>query len=64
MLTGVLGLGDDLAKELGEVWKVVAEELGLQHKRFTGVVGSQLTAQKLGLSLDAERGSLLRVLFR
>lgn len=50
-LTSVLGVGDNLAEELSEVWKVVAEELGLNDESLAGVVGKQLAAEQLGLSL-------------
>lgn len=50
-LTSVLGVGDNLAEELGEVWEIVTEKLGLNHKGLAGVVGKQLAPEELGLSL-------------
>ncbi len=50
-LTGVLGVRDNLAEQLGEVWEVVAEELGLDDEGLAGVVGEQLTSEELRLSL-------------
>lgn len=61
--TGVLGLGDDLGKELGEVGEVLAEEGGLEDEGLAGVVGLQLAAEELGLADDTEGGSLVGVLF-
>lgn len=43
-LTGVLGLGNDLSQELGEVRDVLAQKAGLENKRLTGVVRNQLTS--------------------
>jgi len=60
--TRVLGLGDNLAKELGKVWEVLAEEVGLEHEALAGVVGAQLTAEEFRLAGDAEGGALLGVL--
>lgn len=60
--TGVLGLRDDLGKELGEVGEVLAEEGGLEDDGLAGVVGLQLAAEELGLAGDAEGGSLVGVL--
>lgn len=50
-LTSVLGVGDNLAEKLGEVWQVVAEELGLNDEGLAGVVGKQLASEELRLSL-------------
>lgn len=50
-LTSVLGVGDNFAEELGEIWQVVAEELGLNDEGLAGVVGKQLASEELGLSL-------------
>lgn len=61
--TGVLGLGDDLGKELGEVGEVLAEEGGLEDEGLAGVVGLQLAAEELGLADDTEGGSLVGVLY-
>lgn len=61
-LTGVLGLGSNLAEQLGEVRKIITEELGLNHERLAGVVCVQLATEKLRLSLQAKSGSLLGVL--
>jgi hypothetical protein len=60
--TGVARLGEHLGQELGEVGEVLAEEVCLKHKGFPGVVGQQLTAEKLGLTGDAESGALVGVL--
>lgn len=46
-LTGVLGLGDNLAEQLDVVREVVAEEACLENESFTGVVRSQLATEQL-----------------
>jgi hypothetical protein len=60
--TGVPGLREHLAEKLHEVGEIFAEEVGLQHEGFPGVVGTQLAAEELGLAGDAESGALLGVL--
>ena len=60
--TCISRLGDDLGKELGEVGQVLAEEVGLEHESFPGVIGGQLATQKFGLAGDAQSGAFLGVL--
>ena len=60
--TRILGLRDNLGKELGEVGQVLAEEAGLQNEGLPGVVRGQLASQELGLSCDSEGGSFCGVL--
>ena len=62
--TGVAGLRDDLGEKLGEVGNILAKEGGLENKSLTGVVRVQLATEELGLSRDAEGGTLVRVLYR
>lgn len=63
MLTGVLGHGDDLGKELGEVREVGAEEAGGEDEAFAGVSSVQLATEELGLAGKAEGSAALRALF-
>lgn len=51
-------LGDNLAKKLGKVRQVFAEEVGLDNKGLARVVGIQLAAEKFGLASDTEGGAL------
>lgn len=60
--TGILGLSDNLAEELGKVRKIVTEEVRLDDKGLTSMVRGQLAAEKFGLADDAKGGALLRVL--
>lgn len=53
---------EHLGKELGEVGEVLAEEVGLEHEGFPGVIRVQLAAEELGLAGDAESGAFLGVL--
>jgi hypothetical protein len=55
-------LREHLGKELGEVGEVLAEEVGLEHKGFAGVVRVQLAAEELDLAVDAQGGAFLSVL--
>lgn len=54
--TGVPRLGENLAKKLGEIRKVLAEEVCLQDKGFPGVIRAQLATEQLGLANDAQSG--------
>ena len=60
--TCISRLGDDLGKELGEVGQVLAEEVGLEHDGFPGVVCVQLATKQFGLAGDAQGGAFLGVL--
>ncbi len=60
--TGILGLGDNLGQQLGEVGEVLAEEAGLQDESLAGVVRGQLASEELRLSCDSEGGSFCGVL--
>lgn len=62
MHTGVLGRGQDLGKELGEVRQVLAQEAGLDDKSFTSVGSSQLTTKEFGLAGDAKSRAFLSAL--
>lgn len=61
--TGVAGLRDDLGEKLGEVGDILAKEGGFENEGLAGVIRVQLTTEELGLSRDAEGGSLVRVLY-
>ena len=62
ILTGVLGHGDDLGQQLGEVGQVVTEEAGLDDEGFAGVRGGQLSAQQFGFTGDAQSRATVGVL--
>ena len=52
--TLVLGLAGDLAEQLDEVGRVIAEELGLEDEVLARVVGGQDSSQKLRLADNAQ----------
>lgn len=60
--TGILGLRDDLSKQLGEVGDIFTQEAGLENEGLSGVVCVQLTSEELALSGYAQGGSLRGVL--
>lgn len=62
-LTGVLGLGDNLGKELSEVGEILLKEAGADNEGLTGVAGGQLATEELGFAVDAQGRSFLGVLF-
>ena len=47
VLTRVLGLGDDLAEQFGEVGQIFAQEFGFKDNRLSSVICKQLTSKKL-----------------
>lgn len=59
LLTGVLGHGHDLGKELSKVGEVGAEEASLDDEAFTGVRGGQLATKELRLASNSEGRSSL-----
>lgn len=63
MLTGVLGQGGDLGKELGEVREVGTEEAGREDEALAGVSSVQLTTEELSLTGNAQGSAALRALF-
>lgn len=62
LLTSILGLGYNFPKELGEVWQILSEELGLEDQGLSRVVCDQLTPQKLGFSCNSQCRSFFGVL--
>lgn len=62
VFTSVLSLRNDFTKQFREVWQIFPEELGLDYQRFSGVVCTQLTSQKLCFSGDSKGGSLVGIL--
>jgi hypothetical protein len=63
-LTGILGLRDNLGKELSKVWEIVAKEASLENKGLSGVGRSQLATKELRLAGNSKCRSFLRVLRR
>lgn len=61
-LTGVLGRRDNLAQQLGEVRKILAQEASLEDDGLTRMRSSQLTTKEFGFASDAEGRSSLGVL--
>lgn len=64
LLTGILGQGDDLSEELGEVRQILAEKASFDNNSLPGVRGSQLATKKLRLASNAKTRSSLGVLHR
>ena len=62
LLTVELGLSNNLAEELSEVWQVLAQEAGFEDNGLAGVVGSQLAAEEFGFASKAESRALDSVL--
>jgi hypothetical protein len=64
LVSGILGQGDDLSEELGEVRQILAEKASFDNNSLPGVRGSQLTTKKLRLASNAKTRSSLGVLER
>ena len=62
MHTGILGRGQNLGKEFGEVRQVFAQEASLDDESFAGVSSSQLTTKQFGLAGDAQSRAFLGAL--